>query len=325
MGDQNAGRAALFRGKRTASDELPLRRRRHVDIHDVRVLYFMLIPGVIYYLLFKYGPMYGLLIAFKDYNIFAGFGGSPWVGLKHFQRIFSSPSISRTITNTLYLNLLNIVFGFPIPIIVALILNELKNKAFVRINQSILYLPHFFSWVIIGGIILQMSSVRTGVVNKLITGIGLPAIPFLTDVGWWTVMYIVSGIWKETGWGSIIYYAALQGVPTELYEAATIDGASRWKQVFHISLPSIAPTIATLLILRVGRVITIGFEQPYMLRNSMVLSRADVLSTYIFEVGIRQARFSITTALGLFQSLVGLLMIVVADRIVKSMGQQGIL
>ncbi|MCK9477930.1 MAG: ABC transporter permease subunit [Firmicutes bacterium] len=289
------------------------------------VLYIMLIPGIIYYIAFHYMPMYGLLMAFKDFNIFLGFGESPWVGLENFKILLGMDDIYRVVYNTLKLNLLNLFCGFPMPIILALMINEVKNRHFNKISQSLLYLPHFFSWVIAGSIISAVLSTSTGMVNNIIKFLGHEPIYFLGDEGWWVFTYVISGIWKDMGWNSIIYVAAISNIDPQLYDAAKVDGANRIHSLFNVTLPSIAGTICTMLILQLGKLLTIGFEHPYVLQNPMVYKVSEVISTYIYKIGIEKAQYSLTTAMGLFQSVVGLIMIFLANALIKKMGEEGIL
>ena len=287
-------------------------------------LYLLLVPGLLFYLIFMYWPMYGLIIAFQDFNIFRGISGSPFVGFENFSQLFNSKDFFTIFTNTLSLNFYDILFGFPVPIILAIMLNELKSKYFVSSIKSMLYLPYFFSWVVVGGVLINILSPKYGFINGTLSALGMETIFFMGEKNWWVIVYVVSSIWKVAGWGTIIYIAALTGIDKQLYDAAKIDGANRWKQIIHVTFPGIKSTIAVLLILRVGRILTIGFEQPFMLSNALVIERADVLSTYIYRAGILQSQYSLTTAMGLFQSLIGLMMIVVADRIIKSIGEAGV-
>jgi putative aldouronate transport system permease protein len=287
-------------------------------------LYIMLIPVIAFYLLFRYGPMYGILIAFKNYNVIQGVWKSPWVGLTVFQHMFQERTFLATVFNTLRLNLLSLVFCLPAPIILALLLNELRARRLKRVVQSITYLPHFISWVIVYGIMLSFFEKNNGIVNNLIRSVGLKEIPFLTNNVWWLATYIGSGIWKDVGWEAIIYMSALSMIDADIYEAAWIDGASRARCMWSITLPSIKSTISTLFILNVGWLISIGFEQPFLLGNSLVSDVSSVLSTYIYQLGILKGNFSFTTAVGLFQSAINFLLIVVINRAVKMTGETGI-
>jgi len=284
---------------------------------------FMLVP-LAYYIIFKYAPMYGIIIAFKDFRIGLGFSGSRWVGLAHFQRLFASADFYRILRNTLLLNVYALVFGFPVPIIIALLLNEIRLLSFKKIAQSILYLPHFISWVVLAGIFIQMLSPSTGIANVFLKAIGLTPIYFMADSFWWPVMFVLSGIWQGAGWGSIIYLAAISNIDPELYEAARIDGAGKFGQIWNITLPCIKGTVAIMLILRMGSMMDVGFEHIYNLQNPAVFNVADVISTYVYRIGIQGAQYSYTTAVGLFQSIVAFILVVATNRIVRAMGESSL-
>lgn len=294
------------------------------DIKAAKYLYMLIIPIMIYILIFRYGPMYGVVIAFKDYRIGDGIWGSVWVGLKHFKRLFNSYDFYQILRNSLLLNVYSVVFQFPVPIILALMLNEAKNRYFKRTVQSILYLPHFLSWVILGGIVIQMVSPSTGIVNTIIKAFGGEPIYFMSSKIWWLIIYIVSGIWKEAGWGTIIYLAAISNVDAQLYEAAYIDGANKWDQTWHITLPAIKPTIVILLIMRMGSMISVGFDQIYILSNDYVREVSEVFATYTYRMGIQNVQYSYTSAIGLFQSVVNFIMLVGTNFLAHKMGEQGI-
>lgn len=288
------------------------------------ILYLCLVPGILYYLIFCYAPMGGLVIAFKDYNIFQGIFISPWVGLKYFKQLFALPNFYSVVRNTLTLNLLSLVVGFPMPIILSLMLNEVRSKYFKKFSQSLLYIPHFMSWIVLAGIIKGLLATRTGFVNQMITFFGGEEIFFLGNTTWWIVVYIISGIWQSAGWGTIVYMAALTGIDQTLYEAAMIDGAGRFKRMIHITIPGIMPTITIMLIIRMGNLLSIGFEQPMALYNSLVAEVAEVISTYTYTIGIERAQYSLTTAFGFLQSVINMLMIISANRIVKKLGGEGL-
>lgn len=287
-------------------------------------MYLMLLFPIAFYFTFKYVPIYGLVLAFKNYNFAEGIMGSDWVGWKVFEKLFRDRTFWLAMRNTLLLNLMSLLIGFPIPIIFALLLNEIRQVKFKKIVQSISYLPHFVSWVIFYGIIVAVTSKNTGIVNILLGSLGLEQQNFLTEKGWWLFIYVVSGIWKETGWQAILYLSALSGVDQQLYEAAAIDGAGRFKRLWHITLPGIRSTIVVILILEIGKIMTIGFEKPFLLGNSMVSDVSTVLSTYIYTMGITRAQYEITTAAGLFQSVINFALVMGADRIAKLMGEPGL-
>jgi putative aldouronate transport system permease protein len=287
-------------------------------------LYLLIIPGVLYFLLFKYVPMWGIIISFQDYSPYLGVWKSPWVGFNHFAELFANPDFMMLFRNTMVISVMNIVFYFPMPIIVALLLNEVRSAIFKRLIQSIVYLPHFLSWVVIAGITFLLFSQSGGIINKLLPYFGYPAYDFLTNskVFWWVLT--AQSIWKETGWGTIIYLAAMAGVDPQLYEAAKMDGASRFRQIWHVTLPSIRPIIITLLILRLGQIMDVGFEQVFLMMNSAVSEVADVFETYVYRNGIQQGQFSYSTAVGLFKSVIGLILVVLMNKLAKRYGEEGL-
>jgi putative aldouronate transport system permease protein len=280
-------------------------------------LLIMFAPILLYYIIFKYLPMGGLIIAFKNYNMRLGILGSPWAGLRNFELLFMGSNTLNIIRNTFWLSILRLIFGFPAPIILALLLNEVGKAWFKKAVQTIIYLPHFFSWVIIGGIVISIFSQETGIANSLVKAIRGEPYPFLYRPGSWITIFITSGVWKEAGFGTIIYLAALTSSDPSLYEAAIIDGANKWKQLVHITLPGIKTTIITLFILATGRIMEVGFDQVFVLQNSVVNEVADVISTYIYRIGLQGARFDITTAMGLFDSLVGLILVIATNAVAK--------
>ncbi|WP_336780248.1 sugar ABC transporter permease [Paenibacillus illinoisensis] len=289
-----------------------------------RWLYFMLLPGLLYFLIFKYWPMYGILIAFKDYQPFLGFWDSPFVGLKHFERLFNDPSFIVLFRNTLMLAMLNILFFFPLPIVIALMLNELRHHLFKRTIQTLVYIPHFMSWVVVVGIAYIFLTTEGGIVNDLLVYFGWDKINFLASNEWFRTIVTAEVIWKETGWGTIIFLAALSGVDPQLYEAARMDGANRLRQLWHITLPAIRSTIIILLILRLGNFLDTGFEQIFLMLNAMNREVGEVFDTYVYSVGISQGQYSFSTAVGLFKSLIGLVLVVVANHLAKRFGEEGI-
>lgn len=288
-------------------------------------LYVLLLVPLFFVLVFKYGSMFGLVIAFKDYKIVKGFGASEWVGLEIFEKVFSHRLFGKALRNTLLLNILDLIVGFPMPIILALFLNEVKNRYFKKVTQTLLYLPHFLSWVIIGAISYQLFSVNNGIVNEVINALGLNRIPFLQEDTHWLISYIVIGVWQTMGWGTILYLAAITNVNPELYEAATVDGAGRWKQCLHVTLPCIKPTIVTLLIMNLGKVMGGSFERVYALMNVATTEYTTTLPVLVYKWGIQDTKYSESTALGLFQSIIGLVLVIVADKIAKRLGEDGLL
>jgi putative aldouronate transport system permease protein len=310
-----------------SKDKKALRKaKREFNITSIRKdvwLYILLIPGVLHFIIFKYLPMWGVLIAFQDYNAYLGFLGSPWVGFKHFIDFFSNPDFTRLLSNTLLISLYNLAFGFPAPVIMALLLNEIRSQWYKRSIQTLVYIPHFISWVIIASLTYSLFNSQ-GVVNKYIIQMGNNAIPFLTSDNTFRGMIIGQTIWKETGFGTIIYLAALSGVDPQLYEAAVIDGANRFKQLWHITLPSIKSTVVTLLILRLGHVLDNGFDQIFLMSNSLNRNVSDVFDVYVYTIGITRGAFSYSTAVGLFKGIIGIILIYSANYLAKKAGESGL-
>ncbi|MCU6794939.1 ABC transporter permease subunit [Paenibacillus sp. WQ 127069] len=300
--------------------------RKNSIVHSLKkdsLLYFLLLLPIAYIIIFKYAPIYGVLMAFQDYNIFEGISGSEWVGLDVFKFIFEQNSFYRALKNTLVLNFLDLIVGFPAPIILAVLLNELRHVRFKKATQTILYLPHFLSWIIIGGMAYLIFS-SGGMANSFLSSLGFANIEFLSQKTNWLIMYLAIGIWQSAGWGTILYLAAITGINKELYEAADMDGCNRLRKIWHITLPGIKPTIIILLILQIGRMLSIGFDRPFVLGNSLVSEYSDVISTFVYRIGIGSGDFSQATAVGLFQSVVGLVFLVTANFIAKKIGEQGI-
>lgn len=277
--------------------------------------YSMIIPGLLFFIVFKYIPLGGSIIAFQDYNVFDGITGSKFVGLKHFENLFTYPEFYRIFKNTLLISIYQLVFGFPAPIILALLLNEARKAVFKRTIQTILYLPHFLSWVIVGGLVINFLSPSTGLLNDLIKLFGGEPIFFMQEPGYFRTIVVSSGIWKEVGWGTIIYLAAMAGINPDLYEAAEVDGAGKMRQMWSITLPSLLPTIMVMLLLRIGNILDLGFEQIYILLNPLVTETGEVFDTYIYRIGLLGGQFSYTTAIGLFKSVIGFVMLVSANFI----------
>lgn len=288
-------------------------------------LYVLMFLPMLFILVFKFLPYSGLSIAFKDYKVAKGYAGSEWVGFSIFQKVFGKRDFGQAVGNTLLLNVLDLVFGFPMPIILALILNEIKNRYFKSVVQTLLYLPHFLSWVIIGGIGYSLFSVSSGVVNVLIQNAGNNPIPFLQDNTWWLISYVLIGVWQSMGWGTIIYLAAITGVNSELYEAARVDGAGRLKQCLHVTIPCIRSTIVTLLIMNLGKLMGGSFERIYALANAKATEYTTTIPVLVYRWGIESGKFSEATALGLFQSVIGLALVIGADYIAKRLGEDGLI
>lgn len=280
---------------------------------------------LVFLILFRYLPMYGIVIAFKDYNIFKGIADSEWVGLEVFRRTFDEPYFWLSIRNTLLLNVLTLGMSFPLTVMLSLMLNEVRFGAFKRITQSLLYLPHFVSWVVVVGIVLNIFSVRNGSVNNILLGLGLEKpIPFLIDNGWWIFTYVVCNVWKDIGWGTIIYLAALSGVDESLYEAAYIDGATKLQRILHITIPAIRATVVIMFILSISKMMSIGLDAPLLLGNTKVGNVSEVISTYVYKMGLQNVQYSFATAVGLFQSVINVILLGGGQLLAKSMGEDGL-
>lgn len=287
-------------------------------------LYAMLLVPVIYMVLFKYKPMLGVVVAFKKFNVFQGIWDSPWIGLANFKEAFGSADFWSALKNTLILNIGDLIIGFPIPIFLAVFLNELRSSRVRKTTQTLLYLPNFLSWVIISGIVTQLFS-TTGLVNNVINGLGGESVSFLSNPGLWRFIYWFFGVWQGAGYSLIVYLAALMATDASLGEAAYIDGATRMQRIWHVTLPQISSTITVLLIMQVGKLVTISFDRPYMMGNTLVRSASDVISTYVYSVGLAAGRFDFATAVGLFQTVVGVILVLAANAAIKKMGQEGII
>jgi putative aldouronate transport system permease protein len=287
-------------------------------------LYLMIFPGFLYFVIFRYIPMGGLVIAFQEYDPFSGFIESPWVGLDHFQRLFTDADFWTLLRNTLMLSALNLFLFFPAPILFAILLNEARKSWFRRIVQTVIYMPHFLSWVVVVSITTVLLATQDGAINNLLAGMGYERIEWLTSSDYFRGLYVAQNIWKESGWNAIIFLAALAAVDPTLYEAAVVDGANRWRQVWHITLPALKSTIVILFILRLGQIMELGFEHILLLQNPVNLDVADVFDTYVYRNGVLQGNFSYSTAVGIFKSVIGLLLIVLANRLAKAFGHEGV-
>lgn len=296
-----------------------------IKVWSYKWIYLMLLPVVAFFLVFRYAPMYGITIAFKDYNIFQGIFKSPWVGFEVFEKIFANKNFWLAVRNTFLLNFAVLFVSFPLTIIVSLMLNELRGAKFKRVTQSILYLPHFVSWVVVAGIATSMFALQEGTINMMLERLGAERIPFLSDNFWWVFTYVICHVWKEIGWGTIIYLAALSGVDETLYEAAYLDGATKFKRLIYITLPSIKSVIVTMLILSVSKMMSIGLDAPLLLGNTKVMEVSEVISTYTYRIGIQKSMYSESTAIGLFQSVVNIVILFAADRFAKAIGEEGII
>ncbi|GGF97904.1 sugar ABC transporter permease [Paenibacillus albidus] len=280
----------------------------------------------VFFFIFKYGPLYGVIIAFKDFRVVDGIWGSPWVGLQHFQELFQNGDFYRLLKNTLLLNFYLLIFAFPAPIILALLLNEVRSRFFQKFVQTTMYLPHFVSWVIMSGLIIYFLSPTTGVVAEIVGWFGAEPVFYMGKKEYFRSIIVASAILKDLGWGSIIYFAALSGINPEMQESAIIDGANRWQRILRINIPSIMPTVAIMFILSLGGFLSANFEQIINLLNPVTYETGDVIDTYVYRVGLQQFQYSYTAAIGLFKSLVGLLLILGANLTVRklSRGENGL-
>jgi putative aldouronate transport system permease protein len=290
-----------------------------------RYLYLMLIPPFMFFTVFRFYPMLGNVIAFKDYRQELGIWGSPWVGIKQFQLLFNDELFMRSLWNTISIAFLKLVFAFPASIVLALFLNEVRVLIFKRVVQTVVYAPYFLSWVIYAAILYVVLSPVNGMVNNVLAALGIDKIPFFQRPDLFQPLVILSSIFKEAGWGAVIYLASMSSIDPQLYEAAHIDGANRWQLMRHVTLPGLAATIVTLLILQLGWFLSVGFPQIFIMQNNIVLSTGDIIETFIYRVGILRGRFDFTTAAGLFNSAVGMVLVLAADRFAKRLGMRGIL
>jgi putative aldouronate transport system permease protein len=294
---------------------------------NYRMHYMLMLPGLLFFLIFRYVPIYGIIIAFKDVSPFGGVSemmSAPFVGLKHFINFFNSYYFWNIIGNTLAISGLKLLFGFPAPIILALLLNEIRSVKFKKITQTISYLPHFLSWVVVAGLFVVVLSTSGGIVNEIVKAFGGKPIYFLGDPKYFRGVIVISHIWKMMGWGSIIYLAALSGINPELYEAAIVDGAGRWKQMLHITLPGRSYVIVLMFIFAIGNLLRAGFEQILLLYSPSVYSVADIIDTYVYREGLIGLKYSYTTAIGLFKSVMAMILILSANFIAKRLGKEGI-
>lgn len=305
------------------ASELNAWERFKKDVVRDKWLYLLLLPGMVFMLIFRYIPIFGNVIAFMEYNPY-DMAGSTWVGFDQFIKLFQKPAFMKVFGNTLYISILKMVCGFPIPIILALMMNEMRNMKFKKVSQTLLYLPHFISWVVMAGLIMNMLDPTTGLVTAILKFFTGKDLQVLTDKSLFVPMLIITDIYKGMGWGTIIYFAALSGVDPQLYEAAEIDGARKWKQLLHITLPSITPTIVIMLILNCNNIVNAGFDQIFMLYSALVYDVADIIDTYVYRIGIQKADYSFSTAAGMFKSVIALVMILIVNTVAKKTGNEGI-
>lgn len=305
---------------------VPWRLRAWRLLTQYKWLHLLAIVGVLYFIVFKYVPMYGIIMAFTNYSGTGGITGiltAKWVGLDHFKNFFSSIYFGRLLCNTMLISVYRLIFSFPCAILLAVLINEVQSTRFKRVVQTVSYMPHFLSWVVVAGLMSALLS-ASGPVNGILTSLGLNQVYFLSDAHTFRPILIVSDIWKTAGWGSIIYLAAITGIDSEIYEAAAIDGATRWQRVIHITIPSIRETIAIMFILQVGKVLNENFEQIFNLYNPSVYEVADVFETYVYRTGLLNQQYSYSAAVGLFKSVISLTLVIVSNRVAKHLGSEGL-
>ncbi|WP_088830907.1 ABC transporter permease [Paenibacillus tyrfis] len=294
------------------------------DLVRDKYLYLLLLPGMLFIIVFKYIPMYGLVIAFQEYNILQGVGGSDWVGFYQFEKLFTMLDFTNVFKNTLIISTLKLIWGFPAPIVLALLLNEVKQLVFQRFVQTVVYLPHFISWVIFSGIIIIFLNPVDGLVNQVMGWFGGAPIDFLIEKSYFRSILVATDIYKEVGWGTIIYLAAISGINPQLYEAAIVDGAGRFRQMWNITLPSIRHVIVILFILSLGNILDAGFLQTLLLYNPLVMDVADIIDTYVYRKGIVDASYSLGAAAGVFKSVIALILVAASNQLAKRFGEEGL-
>ncbi len=287
-------------------------------------LFILFLPVLVFYIVFCYIPMGGIVIAFKDYKLMQGIWGSPWAGLDNFRELFSTPSFYEILGNTVWISILRLVVGFPAPIILALFLNEVKHSGYKKVVQTVSYLPHFLSWVILAGVFQQLLSPSTGAVNAILEKLGISPIFFLGDPKWFIFTIILTGVWQGVGWGTVIYLAAISGIDPQLYEAAMLDGAGRFKQVLYITIPSLIPTITIILILNTGGILNAGFDQIMNMYNEAVYKVGDIIDTYVYRRGLEGMQYSYSTAVNLFKNVIGLGFVLFTNKIAKRLGDNSL-
>lgn len=297
--------------------KLPKSKKKNKRIVQNWQLYIFILPAFLYFIIFHYFPMYGVQIAFKDFIPSSGIWGSEWVGLEHFKRFFDSYYFWDLIKNTLGLSMYELIIGFPLPIILALALNEAKNGLYKRTVQTVTYAPHFISVVVMAGMIIAFLSPATGIINHGLTLLGFDPIPFMSDPKWFKTVYVFSGVWQSTGWGTIIYLAALSGVDPQHHEAAIVDGATRLRRIWHINIPALVPTMIILLIMNLGNIMAMGFEKILLLQNPLNLESSNVIATFVYQAGLLDAQYSFAAAVGLFNSVINAILLITVNQIAK--------
>lgn len=289
-----------------------------------KYLWLLFLPCLLYYVVFRYIPMFGLVITFKNYNVFKGVWASDWVGFKYYRMFFENPDFFLLMRNTILLGVYKLVFSFPAPILLALLLNEVRSAVFKRFVQTVSYLPHFISNVIVASMVIMFLSPSGGMINQLLNSLGFETINFMMEPGWFRTIYVLSEIWQNIGWETIIYLAALTAVDPQLYEAANMDGASRMRKLWHVTLPGIAPTIIIILILNIGKVLEIGFEKVFLMQNPGIYETSDIISTYVYRVGMEQGNYSYGSSIDLFMGVISLIFIYTANFISRKVGENSL-
>ncbi len=315
--------AALIKEKRAGEKALPFKSPLHKRIKSYGNLYLIALPGIIFLIIFKYLPMYGLIISFKDFNVMKGILGSDWIGFDNFRTLFNTSDFPIALRNTLILSFYHLFWGFPVPILLALLLNEVRQQLFKRTVQTVTYIPHFFSWVVISGIFIDLLSPSTGIVNSFLQLLGIDSVFFMADPKYIRSILVASNIWKEAGWGSIIYLASITSIDQNLYQASAIDGAGRFRQTLSVTIPSIRSTIIVLLIMRLGSIMEGNLEQVLMMYSAPVYDVTDVIDTYVYRQSFVTLQFGLTSAAGLFKSVVNCTLLLVSNTIVKRLGGTG--
>ncbi len=288
-------------------------RKRHMRRKMVRQhwpLYLFLLPTIVYFLLFRFYPMYGLQLAFKNYRILDGISGSPWNGVENFRRFFSTADFGKLMWNTLGVSVFTLIFTFPLPIILALLLNQLPSLKYKKLVQTTVYAPHFISTVVMVGMIFLFTSPSSGIINKIAEGLGGKPVHYMAEPGWFVPLYVISEVWQSTGWGSILYLAALSGISPELHEAALVDGANKFQRILHIDIPGILPTIVIMMILNAGKIMNVGFEKAYLMQTSLNIRASEIIATYVYKRGVLKSQVGLATAVGLFDSVVNMILVV---------------
>lgn len=311
-------------GARIKAADFGLLKTKWRQVVKDRQLYLIMIPFILYYVLFVYRPMGGLVIAFKDYSVYKGIAASPWVGLENFRTFFESPYFFRLLRNTVLISVYTLIFSFPASIVLALLLNEVRSKLFRSVVQTFSYLPHFISVVVIAGMVTSFLAPGNGVINLVIEAIGGEKIYFLSKAEYFRRIYIIMNIWSGVGYGSIVYIAAISGIDQQLYEACTIDGGGKWSQMWHVTLPGIMPTIVTLFIMQIGNIMNVGYETIILLYQPATYETADVINTYVYRLGIEESNYSLSAAAGMFNSVVGFVLVMVANYVSNRVNDMGL-